>query len=391
MRKMAGILCVLTLLFCVGMAFAQENTLCFAIVRDGWLHMRAQADENAQLINSYQSGTLIRVLEKNENWCRAEGPDGQQGYMLAAYLTPVRGLVSFAAIVRAKAGFVNLRGTPSLDGTVLARVNDASQVSLIRFRDGWFYLRYGELEGYMAAEFLCLPAPNVGEGEAAMAVPSPQPPATAVSGQRSIDPSRPMLALTFDDGPSEITPRILAALDAAGGRGTFFMVGERLDAYAGIVRQVAAQGSEIAVHSWTHRDLTRLRDSTARREIENTGNAIERIAGVKPKLLRPPYGSTSKKLRGICGELGLAVITWNVDPEDWKTRSAESTYRQIISQARDGAIILSHDLYASTGDAMTRVIVELTRQGYQLVTVSELLEYRAGGAIAGHSYNGFGG
>ncbi|NCB05955.1 MAG: hypothetical protein EOM69_10615, partial [Clostridia bacterium] len=343
MKKMAGILCVLALLLCAR-GFAQENTLCFALVKGGWLHMRAQPDENALFVNSYQTGTLIRVLEKSENWCRAEGPDGQQGYMLAAYLTPVRGLISFAAIVRAKAGFVNLRSAPSLDGAVLARVNDASQVSLIRFRDGWFYLRYGELEGYMASEFLCLPAPNSGEEDTPIPTRASEAPTTAAPGVRKIDPARPMLALTFDDGPSEITPRILAALDAAGGRGTFFMVGERLDAYAGIVRQVAAQGSEIAVHSWTHRDLTKLRESAARREIENTGNAIERIAGVKPRLLRPPYGSTSRKLRGICGELGFAVVTWNVDPEDWKTRNAESTYRQIMAQARDGAIILSHDL-----------------------------------------------
>ena len=203
---------------------------------------------------------------------------------------------------------------------------------------------------------------------------------------RRVDPDRPMIALTFDDGPGPGTRRILKALEAVDGRATFCMVGDRVRDYAQTARMVAAQGSEIATHSMTHPNLAKLSAGEVRAELEESIAAIEQVTGVRPGVLRPPYGSTSATVREICRELGVVIANWNVDTEDWRARDAETILNHVLDNARDGAIVLCHDLYPETAAAMERAVVELTRRGYQLVSVSELLQARAGGGSAGKIY-----
>lgn len=203
---------------------------------------------------------------------------------------------------------------------------------------------------------------------------------------RRVDPDGRMIALTFDDGPGAGTQRILRALNDVDGRATFCMVGERLENYGDTAKQVAAQGSEIATHTWDHQDLTKLDETRVRRELRDSLDAIERTAGVRPTLLRPPYGSVNEEVKAICREMGLKIANWNVDPEDWKTRDAEDIRAHVLEHARDGAIVLCHDLYSETAEAMEGAIRELDARGYQLVTVSELLDARANGGKSGRVY-----
>ncbi len=203
---------------------------------------------------------------------------------------------------------------------------------------------------------------------------------------RSIDPEGRMIALTFDDGPGPGTRRILRALDDVGGRATFCMVASRLDWCGETAREVAAQGSEIATHTWDHRDLTKLSEERVRRELRDSLDAIERTAGVRPTVLRPPYGSVNEAVKSACRELGLRIANWNVDPEDWRTRDAEGIREHVLGRAQDGEIVLCHDLYPETASAMEDAIRELDARGFQLVTVSELLDARAEGGIAGEVY-----
>ena len=203
---------------------------------------------------------------------------------------------------------------------------------------------------------------------------------------RRIDPDRPMIALTFDDGPGPGTRRILKALEAVDGRATFCMVGDRVNDYAQTARMVAEQGSEIATHTLTHPNLATLSAAEVRAELEESIAAIEQVTGVRPGVLRPPYGSTSREVREICRELGMVIANWNVDTEDWRVRDAETILNHVLDNARDGAIVLCHDLYPETAAAMERAVAELTRRGYQLVSVSELLQARAGGGSAGKIY-----
>ena len=203
---------------------------------------------------------------------------------------------------------------------------------------------------------------------------------------RRIDPDKPMIALTFDDGPGPGTRRILRALESVDGRATFCMVGDRVNDYAQTARMVAEQGSEIATHTLSHPNLAKLSAGEVRAELEQSIAAIEQVTGVRPGVLRPPYGSTSEDVQQICREMGVVIANWNVDTEDWRVRDADAILNHVLDNARDGAIVLCHDLYPETAAAMEQAVEALAAQGYQLVSVSELLQARAGGGSAGKIY-----
>lgn len=204
---------------------------------------------------------------------------------------------------------------------------------------------------------------------------------------RRIDPNKPMIALTFDDGPSEATPRILAALDKVDGRATFCVIGNRVANYEDVVRQIAQQGSEIACHTWSHKKLTSLSQGGIQRELERTVAAVGHITDAPVRVLRPPYGSVNKDVRAVTRSMGMVIASWSVDTLDWRTRNANSTYQAIMKGAKNGAIILCHDLYESTADAIERAIPELSARGYQLVTFSELMSFHKDGVKPGTVYS----
>lgn len=204
--------------------------------------------------------------------------------------------------------------------------------------------------------------------------------------EQGIDPDKPMIALTFDDGPSQNTPHILDLFAAFGGKATFFVVGSRLSAYPDTLSRAASEGHEIGIHTWSHTNLTTLSVEDIKAEIMNTQEAVQQYAGVTCAAVRPPGGSVNDTVKATAGELGFSLVNWSIDTEDWKTRDADATYQAIMDQACDGAIVLCHDLYESTASAMDRVIPELIAQGYQLVTVSELLSYSEDGMQPGRLY-----
>ena len=205
--------------------------------------------------------------------------------------------------------------------------------------------------------------------------PDPIPSAPLQSGD--IDPSRPMVALTFDDGPSEYTPYILDILERYGGRATFFVVGNRVEAESDVVRRAVDLGCEIFGHSWDHRDFTRLTADEIRVQLLETNRVIESITGTSPQFFRPPYGAVNDTVKDVSRELGFGIVNWSVDTRDWETRNANAVYNAVMNRVTNRAIILSHDVHGTTVDAMKRVIPELISRGYQLVTVSELM-YHSG-------------
>lgn len=205
----------------------------------------------------------------------------------------------------------------------------------------------------------------------------------------AIDPNRPMVALTFDDGPQHgVTNRILATLEANGGRATFFMVGNRVPGHAAYVQQMAAQGCEVANHTYDHKYLTSLNAEGILSQVGSTNQVIANASGVTPALLRPCGGYYNASSLSTLGTMGMPAIMWSIDTRDWKTRNAQSTINAVLNNVRDGDIVLMHDLYTATADAAETIIPALTAQGYQLVTVSELAAYR-GGMAPGHVYNSF--
>ncbi|MCD8120899.1 MAG: polysaccharide deacetylase family protein [Clostridiales bacterium] len=205
----------------------------------------------------------------------------------------------------------------------------------------------------------------------------------------NIDPTRPMVALTFDDGPSaSATLRILNALAEQNGRATFFMVGRQVAKYPDVVRQVAESGSEIGNHTYDHVAMTKEDPGELANQLARNSQAISEICGIAPVLMRPVGGAESEEGMSMVGAVSMPAVLWSVDTLDWKTRDAQSTIAEVLDKVQDGDIILMHDLYDATAEAAETLIPELTSQGYQLVTVSELASYR-GGMLPGKSYGKF--
>ena len=257
--------------------------------------------------------------------------------------------------------------------------------------------RYAFLPGYFGMVKVTLPYDELGTAFILKAQPAPPAPPAESSAEPSaapdvppqsggIDPSKPMIALTFDDGPSKYTSQVLDILEKYGCRATFCTVGNLVDARKDTVRRASGLGCEVIGHSWDHRDLSKLSAEEIKKEIEDTSAVIEAAAGVSLKMYRPPYGAVNDTVKSVSAELGYSMICWSVDPEDWKTRDADAVYSAVMSGARDRAIVLSHDLYGTTADAYERIIPELLSQGYQLVTVSELMYYSGITPEAGEAY-----
>ena len=203
-------------------------------------------------------------------------------------------------------------------------------------------------------------------------------------GGGKLDPSRPMVAITYDDGPAKYTDSILDCLEKYGARATFFVQGKSVSKYANSVKRAVEIGCEIGNHTNSHANLTKLSSDGIASEISATNNAVYNAAGVYPKLFRPPYGAYNSS---VLSAAGMPAIMWSVDTLDWKTRDAGKTLASVQSSTRDGSIILMHDIHAPTADAAESVIKHLLKQGYQLVTVSELLDARKGGAKVGTAYS----
>lgn len=195
--------------------------------------------------------------------------------------------------------------------------------------------------------------------------------------------SQKAVALTYDDGPSKHTNKILDCLSRFGAKATFFVVGNRVDTYADTLLRAHSLGMEIGNHTMTHPKLTSLSLSAVSSELNSTANAIERITGKRPSLVRPPYGSYNQN---TINTAGCPFILWSIDTLDWKTKNAQKTVNAILSDVKDGDIILMHDLYLPTAEATEIIVPKLIEMGFDLVTVSELAE-RKGISLTTKSYS----
>lgn len=183
-----------------------------------------------------------------------------------------------------------------------------------------------------------------------------------------------LIALTFDDGPNgRVTKKIVEGLNERDARATFFMVGNVVIREPEIVKLVYDSGNEIGNHSYSHCYLTRLNTYSLNKQIDKTDTEIEKITGEKPKLLRPPYGSYNKKVLLASNK---SLILWNVDPADWKYKNSNSIYNHIIAHAKDGNIIILHDLFETSADGVLRAIDYLKEKGFEFVTISEMAKLK---------------
>lgn len=201
---------------------------------------------------------------------------------------------------------------------------------------------------------------------------------------RKIDKNKKMVALTYDDGPSIYTPRILKILKENDSVATFFVVGNRVPTYSDTVKTACDMGCEIGNHTYEHKCLTRLSEAEVRRQISRTNKNVKKVTGQTPVIMRPTGGATNTNVKKW---VGMPSIIWSIDTLDWKTRNADSTKRAVLDHVKDGDIVLMHDLYSATATASETIIPELVKRGYQLVTVSELAECRGGMQETGAYFN----
>lgn len=184
-----------------------------------------------------------------------------------------------------------------------------------------------------------------------------------------VDPDKPMVALTFDDGPGARTGELLEALEKHDAHATFFMVGTNIPRYKDEIKKMKKIGCELGNHSLDHADLSKLDAKGVKKEVNTTNELLEDIVDSGATVLRPPYGAISQTLKK---HAGLPLILWNIDTLDWKTRNAEKTIETVMENVKDGDIILMHDIHTESVDAAIELIPMLEEEGYQLVTVSEM-------------------
>lgn len=186
----------------------------------------------------------------------------------------------------------------------------------------------------------------------------------------------PAVALTFDDGPGTVTPAILSILERRGARATFDVLGCRVRSGASLVRRAVAEGHEIGLHGWRHRDLT-AHPVRAWAELARAAATIEAVAGVAPRVFRPPYGATSRPLELAARTLGLVTLTWDVDPRDFEEPGAAAIAERVRASVRPGSIILLHDDRPgldATAAALDAILDDLDARGLTTVTACRLLE-----------------
>lgn len=179
------------------------------------------------------------------------------------------------------------------------------------------------------------------------------------------------IALTFDDGPHPIyTPQMLELLKEEQVPATFFLLGENVELYGDVVKEIAKEGHLIGNHTYHHVQITSLSLEEACKEIQETSDLIEELTGIGTEYVRPPFGTWNEELEE---RLNLIPVMWSIDTKDWTTQNVDWIVRETVKHAEDHDIILMHDSYQSTVDAVKRVIEQLEAEGFEFVTVDEII------------------
>ena len=198
-----------------------------------------------------------------------------------------------------------------------------------------------------------------------------------VAMPNNVNPKKPMIALTFDDGPgyNDASDKILDVLEKYNARATFFMVGQNAKDHPKNIKRKVKLGCELANHTWNHNHYGK---NVTASDIKKCSQAIYDITGQYPTAFRSPGGNTTSTIRNECKAENMPLYYWSLDTQDWKYRNADHVYNAVVKNVRDGDIILMHEIYDSTADAVAKMVPKLIKEGYQLVTCEELILAKTG-------------
>jgi peptidoglycan/xylan/chitin deacetylase (PgdA/CDA1 family) len=184
------------------------------------------------------------------------------------------------------------------------------------------------------------------------------------------------IALTFDDGPHKVlTPRLLDGLKETGAKVTFFVMGVKVDMHPTILRRAMSEGHEVANHAWNHPVLSRLPWEEVSRQLSDTSSALFNVTKERPKVMRPPYGNTNRRLNErIYQETSMPAIMWSLDTQDWQRPGINAIVERVHKKATGGTVILCHDIHPDTVAAVLQFVPEMQKNGFVFKTVSELIK-----------------
>lgn len=185
------------------------------------------------------------------------------------------------------------------------------------------------------------------------------------------DVDTPKIAITFDDGPDPYcTERLLDGLKERGAKASFFVMGKQAEAYPELIRRMQEEGHLIGNHTYSHIQLGKNNRETFKEELIKTNEVLQGITGEEPQYVRPPYGSWDKNFET---ELVMIPVLWTIDPMDWCSSDVKGIVKKVTQKAKENAVILLHDEYESSVTAALEIVDILQKQGYEFVTVDEIL------------------
>lgn len=334
--------------------------------------------KNSKLISVISKGNKVSVIESNNQWSKIEYNDFK-GYILNICLSDEivadSDYTDVKEIVYAN-GSVNIKASSDDNSDTLGTLNFADSITRIGTNDdGWSEVVYNNQAGYVKSSDLSVLKPSNNYS-------------SYINKNRNINPNKPMVALTFDDGPNpNSTDRILDTLSKYNAVATFFDLGKSVEAYPEIVKREEAIGCEVASHTYSHYNLNNLSASFIKDEINKSANAFRKVLGHDVSLVRPPYGNANALVQA---NVPYPLIHWNIDTLDWKSRNKEAILKEVRAiENYDGKIILMHSIYLTTADAVEVIVPELINKGYQLVTISEMAYYKGVDLKPGQKYYSF--
>ena len=331
-------------------------------------------DKASHLLYTISGGKKVEVLKNNDQWSLIKYHE-KVGYidndsLVEKYIDEDKFKDSKDKLY--VLSNVELKEFADITSNSIDTLKKGTKVSQIAISDdGWSKIAYNDSYAYLYSSYL---TKDKVDQETNM--------------NRKIDKTKPVVALTFDDGPNPIsTPRILDTLSKYEARATFFELGSLMTIHSDLVKLEEEKGNEIESHTFRHANLNKLSEEEIKADIAQSEQVFIDVLGHKPTVVRPPYGNANDIVKKT---IPYPLINWNVDTLDWKSKNKDAILNEIRSvNDYNGKIILMHSIYPTTADAVEVLVPELIEKGYQLVTIQELAEYKGITLNAGTLYYNF--
>lgn len=336
-------------------------------------------NKNGEKIADLKSGTKVKVIGESESgWSKIKYQE-QEAYIESRYLNSSPLIAEGFTEVKENlyiVSYTEVYKEPNTESEIIGTLEYQDSFTRIGKTEEWSEIIINDDVGFIKNQTII----NIKPEKYLINID--------IAKNRNIDPNKPMVALTFDDGPSPTsTLRILNTLEKYNAVATFFELGMYAEKYPDIIKKEEEIGCEVGSHSYSHKNFNVLSASEILKEANTTNNILENILGHKVNLLRPPYGNANKLVKAV---LSYALINWDIDTLDWKTRNRNAILKEIRKiENYDGRIILMHSIYGTTADAVEIIVPELINKGYQLVTISEMAKYKGKTLESGKIYYNF--